>query len=93
LQTTISVPQDFLTDGISVKVGGVQVASAGATDTSDTTLAGTSNGKTYTRGNAVSGAPSGSQWYEFTETDTAQTDEIKSGTTNITTYTLYVRTA
>jgi hypothetical protein len=90
-QTTISVPQDFLTDGISKKVGGVQVASAGPSNTSDTTL--TANGKTYTRGNAVSGAPSGSQWYEFTETGTAQTDEIKSGTTNITTYTLYVRTA
>ena len=29
-QTTISDPQDFLTDGISVKVGGVEVASAGA---------------------------------------------------------------
>ena len=41
----------------------------------------------------MSGAPSGSQWYEFTETSTAQTDEIKSGTTNIATYTLYVRTA
>ena len=92
-QTTISDPQDFLTDGISVKVGGVEVASAGATNTGDTTLDGTSNNKTYTRGNAVSGAPSGSQWYEFTETDTAQTDEIKSATTNITTYTLYVRTA
>mgnify|MGYP000488300591 CR=1 FL=1 len=92
-QTTISNPQDFLTDGISVKVGGVQVASAGPSNTSDTTLTGTSNGKTYTRGNAVSGAPSGSQWYEFTETSTAQTDEIKSGTTNIATYTLYVRTA
>ena len=92
-QTTISNPQDFLTDGISVKVGGSVVASAGASDTSDTTLTGTSNGKTYTRGNAVSGAPSGSQWYEFTETSTAQTDEIKSGTTNIATYTLYVRTA
>ena len=62
-------------------------------NTGDTTLDGTSNNKTYTRGNAVSGAPSGSQWYEFTETDTAQTDEIKSATTNITTYTLYVRTA
>jgi hypothetical protein len=92
-QTTVSNPQDFLTDGISVKVGGVQVASAGPSNTSDTTLTGTSNGKTYTRGNAVSGAPSGSQWYEFTETSTAQTDEIKSGTTNIATYTLYVRTA
>ncbi len=92
-QTTTSNPQDFFTDGISVKVGGSVVASAGPANTSDTTISGTSNGKTYTRGNAVSGAPSGSQWYEFTETDTAQTDEIKSGTTSITTYTLYVRTA
>ena len=92
-QTTTSNPQDFLTDGISVKVGGVEVASAGPSNTGDTTLDGTSNNKTYTRGNSVSGAPSGSQWYEFTETDTAQTDEIKSTTTNITTYTLYVRTA
>lgn len=90
-QTTISVPQDFLTDGISVKVGGVEVASAGPSNTGDTTIV--VGNKTYTRGNAVSGAPSGSQWYEFTETNTAQTDEIKSTTTNITTYTLYVRTA
>jgi len=94
-QTTTSNPQDFLTDGISVKVGGSVVASAGATNTSDTTISGNSNGKTYTRGSAVSGAPSGSQWYEFTESggSTTTVDEIKSGITNITTYTLYVRTA
>ena len=67
-QVTSSTPQDFF-DGISVKVGGVEVASAGPSNTSDTTLQGTSNGKTYNRGSAVSGAPSGSQWYSFTESE------------------------
>ncbi len=93
-QVTSSTPQDFF-DGISVKVGGSVVASAGASDTSDTTLTGTSNGKTYTRGTAVSGAPSGSQWYTFTETvgSSSQEDVIQSSTETIATYKLYVRTA
>ena len=80
---------------VEVKVGGTQVAyletfNAGNT----TTLAGTSNGKTYTRGSIVSGAPSGSTWYTFTESEntTITVDEIKSATPTITTYTLYVRT-
>ena len=94
-QVTSSTPQDFF-DGLSVKVGGSVVASSQAFGFQNaTTISGTSNGKTYTRGSAVSGAPSGSQWYEFTESggSTTTVDEIKSGTTNITTYTLYVRTA
>ena len=93
-QVTSSTPQDFF-DGISVKVGGSVVASAGASNTSDTTLTGTSNGKTYTRGTAVSGAPSGSQWYTFTETvgSSSQEDVIQSSTETIATYKLYVRTA
>jgi hypothetical protein len=89
-QVTSSTPQDFF-DGLSVKVGGSVVASSQAVGFQNATTI-TANNKTYTRGNAVSGAPSGSQWYEFTETGTAQTDEIKSGITTITTYTLYVRT-
>ena len=93
-QVTASTPQDFLTDGIFIKVGGTFVYNNtnGPFNNFQNTTTITANGKTYTRGSTVSGAPSGSQWYTFTETSTAQTDEIKSGTTNITTYTLYVRT-
>ena len=84
-----------MTDGIFIKVGGTFVYNNtnGPFSNFQNTTTIVVGSKTYTRGNAVSGAPSGSQWYEFTETDTAQTDEIKSTTTNITTYTLYVRTA
>ena len=91
-----SSPQSFL-DGLSIRVGGLEVASSVTSGFQNTTtIAGTSNGKTYTRGSTVSGAPFGSQWYTFTESSGSTTvvDEIQSSVNqNVITHKLYVRTA
>ena len=88
-----SNPQSFF-DGLSIRIGGVEVASSASSGFQNTTTL-TANGKTYTRGAQETGAPSGSVWYRFTETvgSSSQEDVIQSSTEIIATYKLYVRTA
>ena len=91
-----SSPSSFF-DGLSIRVGGVEVASSASSGFQNvSTISGTTNGKTYTRGAPVSGASSGSQWYTFTESEGSTTvvDEIQSSVNqNVITHKLYVRTA
>ena len=80
--------------GITVKISGSTVATAGASNVNDTTIV--VGNTTYTRiGSVVSSPSPGITRYSFTESvgSSSQEDVIQSSTETITTYTLYVRTA
>ena len=80
--------------GITVKISGSTVATAGASNVNDTTIV--VGNTTYTRiGNVVSSPSPGITRFSFTESvgSSSQEDVIQSSTETITTYKLYVRTA
>jgi hypothetical protein len=80
--------------GVTVKISGSTVATAGASNVNDTTIV--VGNTTYTRiGNVVSSPSPGITRYSFTTTvgSSSQEDVIQSSTETIATYKLYVRTA